>query len=364
MLPDAFRQVFTLDGTQLRARASLPCMAVIAAALAVGVGLGRPVIGMIAAGGAMSVGLGSFHPVGRSRVRPMLWASIGMAISALGGSAVGHSGPGAMLNAGVAGFAGGMLQSLGPGGGWGQQQCAIASLVTSGYPTATSVAFDRALLLLAGGLAQTGLIAAYWHFRSPWKVPGPDDPYPGLLPALRTLRANFSWSSAPCRFATRLGLTLTAGAGLAHYGRLTNGYWVPMTALLVIRPDFQQTIYRGLARVGGTLIGAILASLMVIELRPNLLMLAGLIVVFAWMASSTVTVNYGAFSIFLTAYIVFLLAFAGLPERAVVWHRSLNTTFGGCLALLSYVTSLWVWRRSDPPVAGAVLGAKAASTPP
>ena len=64
------------------------------------------------------------------------------------------------------------------------------------------------------------------------------------------------------------------------------------------------------------------------------------IALFAWLAYSLVNVNYGLFAIFLTAYIVFLLDFAGLSARVVVAHRTLNTVLGGGLALLSYSTVL------------------------
>ena len=266
-----------------------------------------------------------------------------------------------MLNAGGAGFAGGLLLALGPGAGWVGQQCAIAALVASGYPTGADVALSRGLLLVAAGLVQTGVVASYWHFLSPWKSSTPADPSPGLLAAIRPLRGSLSLRSLPCLFAIRLGLTLAIAAGLAHYWRLPNGYWVPMTALLVIKPDVQQTLSRGLSRIGGTVVGAVLATLVVTELQPNLFMLAALIVLFAWIAYSITLVNYAAFSISLTAYIVFLLAFAGLSARSVVLHRTLNTTLGGCLALLSYVTALWVHHRRMAPALASEMGAPAAT---
>lgn len=362
MLPGALRQVFTIDRAQLRAQPAVLCMVTIAAALAVGCALQRPVIGMIAAGGAMSVGMGSFQRVGRSRIRPMLWASIGMGLFSIGGSAVGHSGLGAVLNAGWVGFAGGMLVALGPGAAWVGLQCAIAALVASGYPSGMNVAFSRAALLLAGGLVQTAVVAAYWHFVLPWKLSTADDPYPGFVPALRVLRENLSWRSTPFRFAVREAVTLASGAALAHFLQIPNGYWIPMTSLLVMKPNLQQTVPRGIARVGGTIVGAILATVLVAELRPNLLLLAVLIVLFAWISYSIVTVNYAAFSISLTAYIVCLLAFAGLPAGAVVLHRTVNTTAGGALALLSYATTLWVRRKVpvEPGPRGAVAASAAA----
>ena len=357
MLPQAVRQIFALDRAQLRARSSLPCMVTIAGALLVGLLLSRPGIGMVAAGGAMSVGMGSYQQVGHSRLRPMLWATVGMACWAVLGSAVGHSGPGAILVAGLVGYIGGLLLALGAGAAWVGQQCAIAALVAGGYPVGLDTALSRGLLLLAGGLTQTGLVAAYWQFRPAAAMPAVDDTYTGFPRAIQTLRENLSLRTTPGRYALRLGLTLAVGAGLAHYLGLRNGYWLPMTALIVTKPDLQQTIYRGLARNVGTLIGAIVASVLVGALRPTLPLLAALIVVFAWMAYSTVTVNYAAFSISLTAYIVFLLAFAGLPPGYVVVHRTINTAAGGGLAVLSYVTAVWVRRRHPPEASPAVLAA-------
>ena len=77
-----------------------------------------------------------------------------------------------------------------------------------------------------------------------------------------------------------------------------------------------------------------------------------LIVLFAWLAYALVNVNYGLFAIFLTAYIVFLLDFAGLSAQVVVAHRTLNTALGGGLALLSYSTVLLHrWRYPDTRLA-------------
>ena len=44
---------------------------------------------------------------------------------------------------------------------------------------------------------------------------------------------------------------------LAGYGR---GYWVPLTVLVVLRPDFASTFQRAIMRVVGTVIGLLLAT--------------------------------------------------------------------------------------------------------
>ena len=336
MLSPAFRELLKVEWQQLRARRALPCMIAIVASLAAGLLTGHPAGGMVAAGGAMTVGFGSFQWLGRSRVAPMLWATGGMAVSAVGGSLVGHAGPGFIFNAAFAGFGAGLLLALGPGASWIGQQCAIVALVASGYPVGWEVAVSRAGLILAGGALQTLVMISFWRWRHSQATPTEADPFQGVAPAWRTLWTSLRTPTDARHYAFRQAITLAVAAEVEHRTGLPNGYWVPMTALLVLRPAFQPTFQRGVLRVAGTIIGAALATLLVRAFHLDEVTTALLIALFAWLAYSLVNVNYGLFAIFLTAYIVFLLDFAGLSTKVVVAHRTINTALGGGLALLSY----------------------------
>ena len=346
MLLTPIREVAKLEWAQLRARRALPCMLAIAVCLSAGLLAGQPQAGMVAASGAFSVGLGSFQWLGQSRIAPMLLAALGMAVSASGGSLVGHSLPGALGNAAWAGFGSGMLVALGPGVAWVGLQCGIMAVVASGYPVGLEAALSRAAAILVGGLLQTAIMVAVWWWRSPDDTPAQPDPYEGIAASVRILWANLTPRSETFLYAVRLSLTLTVAAATARLLGLANGYWVPMTALLVLKRDFQGTFVRGLERLLGTLAGAALATLLVHVLHLGLPMIGVLIVLFAWLGYALVNVNYGVYAVFLTAYIVFLLDFGGLSTHAVVTHRALNTALGGGLALLSYTTTLLVrrWR--------------------
>src|SRR4051812_50215081 len=85
MLRRAIRDIVKTDWSQTRAISSLPCTVAIAIALLAGLVAGKPLAGMVAASGAMSVGFGAFQRLGRSRVMPMLLASVGMMISTAAG---------------------------------------------------------------------------------------------------------------------------------------------------------------------------------------------------------------------------------------------------------------------------------------
>ncbi len=106
-----------------------------------------------------------------------------------------------------------------------------------------------------------------------------------------------------------------------------------MTALLVLRPGLSDTANRAIARTVGTLAGAMLASYALAHLRPSPPILAVLVLLFAWLSYSLNNVNYGLFTLCLTAYIVSLLALNALPGGEVAYHRAISTMIGGGLAL-------------------------------
>jgi uncharacterized membrane protein YccC len=162
------------------------------------------------------------------------------------------------------------------------------------------------------------------------------------------LRANLTLSSSACRHALRLAVTLGVATSLYRVLPGTRSYWVPVTVLMVLKPDFSTTFVRGLGRVGGTLAGAVLATLLVATLHPGPVALTVLVVLMAWGAFTFYTANYSIYAIFLTALVVFLVAFGGVPADRAVADRALDTVVGGALALVAY--ALWpTWESTAIP---------------
>ena len=314
MLRQAVRDIFKADWEKHRAISSLPCTVAIATCLIAGVILRQPAGGLVAASGAMSVGFGSFQRLGRSRVRPMLWAAIGMTVCTACGSFAGHSLLGLSLNAVILGLLFGSMSAISGGTAWISLQCAIFCIVATGYPATPKLTGIRALLILAGGLLQLGFVSILRRVHIGFAPSVPADAFPGYRSALRRVRKNVvNWTSE-FRYALRLALALLLATVAAHVLALSNYYWVPMTTLLVLRTDLHETLTRGLARMAGTLVGAGLATLLLSTLRPGAAMLIVLIVIFAWLCYSVVMVSYGALSASVTAYIACLLSLAGLPQ--------------------------------------------------
>jgi uncharacterized membrane protein YccC len=165
--------------------------------------------------------------------------------------------------------------------------------------------------------------------------------------ALETLRANVSPRSAYFQHALRLGAALGLAATAEHVLPLQRGYWIPLTAVLVLRPDFTGTITRGATRVGGTVAGAVIASA-IAALHPADPVYLLLAVAFAGTGYALFGVNYGIYSAAVTAYVVFLLAFAGSAEHQAALDRVGATALGGALAVAVY--ALWpTWSRERVP---------------
>jgi len=317
-------------------QAAFRCLPAIAILLASGLALGQPAGGMIAASGAMSVGFGSFQRIGKSQLTPMLFGCAGMCLSTLAGTLAGQSAIALGLTAGFWGFLYGILIAFSAGASWAGLQSTIALLVVSAYPVTMGRATARASLILAGGLLQI-LVVSLLRTRIEEEAASPDLLAGGWRIAFKHLRRTLTLDSEALHYSLRMGLTLAVTAGVARAISIHNGYWFPMTALIVLRPDFRQTLVRGVARVAGTLVGGLVATLLAAILRPGPVALACVVVVFAWLCYTLLRVNYATYAACITVYIVFLLGFAGLPEMSTVKYRALNTFLGGVVALVSYL---------------------------
>ncbi|HET7301418.1 MAG TPA: FUSC family protein [Oleiagrimonas sp.] len=166
------------------------------------------------------------------------------------------------------------------------------------------------------------------------------------------LRANLGLSSIAFRHALRCSVVLTLAMAVAHYAGLEHGYWLPMTAAIVLRPDFGSTLNFGLLRVLGTILGLILTTAL-LYLSPDsiwahLVLMTVLCFAFRYLAGA----HYGVAVAALTGTVVILLAFEGVAPGVSVDARVLNTALGSGLALLAYIVwPTWEHGRARPALA-------------
>ena len=207
------------------------------------------------------------------------------------------------------------------------------------------------------------LNALYGQLRAAWRsatIPLTGIALPRGLPHLHglprlgdqfaTIRSHMHFESAFGRHAVRLAVVLPTAAVLAEVLPIQRGYWITLTAALVLRPDFTTTLSRGVARIVGTILGAVAATALVLAVPDTPHVYLALAAFFAAISYAAFQLNYALFSLTITAYVVFLLSLLGTPESAAVQNRLIATTVGGILAMLSYL--IWPTWESPRTVAG------------
>ena len=161
---------------------------------------------------------------------------------------------------------------------------------------------------------------------------------------IETVRANIDVRSAAFRHAIRMAVCVAIGDAIGRSISWQRSYWIPMTIAVVLKPDFNTTISRGILRLAGTFGGLLLATLLYHILPASALTQLLLVGVFTFALRRWGPANYGVFSVAVSGLIVFLIAATGIAPADVVAQRSINTLAGGLFALAAY--ALWpTWER-------------------
>jgi hypothetical protein len=347
--PHFLADLYTFDWSKFDLRLPLISASAVALCLFVGLAVGHPGGGLIAGGGAFTVGFGANQRISDSRIWPMIAAVFACASATLAGTVVGHRGYALVIAACGSAFIYGLLTTRNTGVAWVGQQASVALFVASAFPSAPRPALVRAALILAGGAVQILITSAGLRLlpdlqKHLTEIPGslysviarrPRDLLNHLPEALPAVTHSDAFA-----YSIRLVITVGICSELYHRLGIQSGYWIPMTALLVQKPAFFETLTRASARILGTLAGAWLSTLLLshVPLHPSTL--AAITAVFALLAFSTNAVNYGLFTACLTSYIVFLLSLNQIPGTVIAHRRAWCTTLGAVIALVIHLDSL------------------------
>jgi hypothetical protein len=197
------------------------------------------------------------------------------------------------------------------------------------------------------GLVTAGTVAARDRRTLPYALAVPST---GALVRAnaKLLRANLTVDSTACRHALRLAAAVTVATVLYRMLPGSHEYWIAVAALMVLKPDFDTTITRGLGRAAGTVTGAVLATVIAAELRPGPVALAVLVSVIAVVVFTVRQANYGLYALCWTPLVVFLAAFGGLPPITAAADRAFDNLIGIALALAIFLA--WpTWAATEVP---------------
>lgn len=150
---------------------------------------------------------------------------------------------------------------------------------------------------------------------------------------LEILKDNFNIGSSIFRHSLRIAVVGISGYSLGLYLNLFNPYWILMTIIIIMRPNYGLTKERFKDRTIGTIIGAGLAFT-IMALVHNTTVYAALAILAYTTGLSMVQRNYKAAAAFITMHVLFLYAMLHPEVFTVIQYRVLDTLIGAGLAFL------------------------------
>jgi len=150
----------------------------------------------------------------------------------------------------------------------------------------------------------------------------------------KKLTENFSFNSPIFKHSLRLTLVVIIGYVIGEQLSMQNPYWILITIAVIMRPSFGLTKSRTIHRVLGTLIGALIAAI-VILVTQNTVVYATIAVISLPMAFSLIQLNYRNAAVFITLNVVFLYAIFEPNILSVIQFRIIDTLIGATLSFLA-----------------------------
>ncbi|MCW5316962.1 hypothetical protein GTQ43_25040 [Nostoc sp. KVJ3] len=172
---------------------------------------------------------------------------------------------------------------------------------------------------------------------------------------IEPLRNNFTFESVLFRHALRLAIITTFAELLASVLPLPRGYWITLTALVALKPNFGGTSETTVQRVIGTVLGGIIGITLVLLLKNPLAMsttgytYAICFLSLVFVAMSVRSLSYSIFIILLTPAIILLLNVISAGGWEVGVLRIFDSFLGGVLALLGSYLLFPHWEREKLP---------------
>ena len=176
-----------------------------------------------------------------------------------------------------------------------------------------------------------------------------------LRPLASALNLRWRPDGALVRFIARATVLQLAGVAFFKYFGIERGYWLPLTTMVVLQPDYGATRLRAGQRVLGTLAGSGLASLLLWLALPPAVLLAAMAATMACFAF-WLKRNYTVAVFFITLFVVLITEVSAKVTVAFTLERLAATAAGGLLALLTALLFWPVWERTRFPgiLAGAL----------
>lgn len=157
--------------------------------------------------------------------------------------------------------------------------------------------------------------------------------------SLQIVKDNLSFQSIIFRHSLRIAVVGMVSLVIGELLEIHNAYWILLTVIVILRPNYGLTKSRARERTVGTMIGGLVA-LGVIFVVHSTIVYAILSVITFLIAFTMIQTNYRAGAIFITLNIVFIYALLEPDLWNVIQYRVIDTAIGAGLATLG---NIFLW---------------------
>ncbi len=153
-----------------------------------------------------------------------------------------------------------------------------------------------------------------------------------------TLRSTLNPESVELRHALRVAVLVAGSVAVIGALQLEHGYWATITMLVVLQPHAPATFLRSLQRVGGTVLGSMIA-VAITGFVDDPRVLLPVCAVMAAVSVSVIQVNYALYATLLTPTFLLLAQLNGLDSKLAGVRATTNVAAGVAALLASRL--LW-----------------------
>ena len=132
-------------------------------------------------------------------------------------------------------------------------------------------------------------------------------------------------------------MTTALAVAAARYGGLEHGYWMPLTAVVVLRPETAHTYTRCAGRMAGLGVGIIVASILTFVWQPGPIGSAVCALVFVALAYGVAQFGYLAVGAAVGAIVMFAVGVSASAPWSGNTDRLFAVMIGGAMAVMAHV---------------------------
>lgn len=163
----------------------------------------------------------------------------------------------------------------------------------------------------------------------------------------RLFTNNLSLKSNIFRHSVRVSVAALVAYLISIFLPLGHSYWIMMTTIIILRPNYGLSKKRNVQRVLGTITGAIIGIIILIYIEDKSTLFV-LMILFMIATYSTIRRNYLWGVVLLTPYVLLLFhLISPLPFMHALYDRLLDTGIGSAIAFLASFFLVPSWEKEQ-----------------